>query len=479
MATPLMAAPDEPEHVTRAAAVVRGEFLPSHRVVGSAYIVNVPRGIVSRSGFHLCFAFSHSIPASCAPNLHGGSHLVNTKSDAGRYYPPYYLMTGWPTLFSTNGTAVYLMRVASALICAGLLASAYASLAGLRDNKLPVLGLFAAITPMVVFLSSTVNPNSVEIVAGIGVWASGLALATADPGGDGTGALWRRLIVAASFLLLMRPLSPLWLALALVGIALVAGRGRLRAFAQQRAARIGAAIIVVLTVINAAWNKFGNPVHPTRKTPLTLPFMHILGHVLTRLRFRTVQMLGAFGWLDTPLPFVALAFWIGLLLMLFLLTCAGGSRRWRALTVGIAVVTLVLPVVLEVSQARWYGFPWQGRYILPFAVGLPIAAAFALREGGVLAVRLPPKLLVVGTVGVVIAQGGAFWWTLDRYQVGIGFGHNPLVGSWHPPITSGGALAFCGVGLVGYLLLGLMTARSTPDRRRTDPAIAQEAVLEL
>ena len=127
---------------------------------------------------------------------------------------------------------------------------------------------------------------------------------------------------------------------------------------------------------------------PTRKTPLSLPFMHILGHVLTRLRFRTVQMLGAFGWLDTPLPFVALAFWIGLLLMLFLLTCAGGSRRWRALTVGIAVVTLVLPVVFEVSQARWYGFPWQGRYILPFAVGLPIAAAFALREGGVLSVRL-------------------------------------------------------------------------------------------
>jgi hypothetical protein len=190
-----------------------------------------------------------------------------------------------------------------------------------------------------------------------------------------------------------------------------------------------------------------------------------------------VQLLGNFGWLDTPLPFVSLAGWIGLLLLLFFLTCAGGARRWRLLTVGIATITLVLPIGIEVSQARWYGFPWQGRYILPFAVGLPIAAAFAIREGGVLGAHVPRKLLVVGTVVVVLAQGGAFWWTLDRYEVGIGNGHNPLVGSWHPPVTSGGALAFAGVGLLGYLLLGLMTARSGALRRPSDVPLAEEVVL--
>jgi hypothetical protein len=225
-------------------------------------------------------------------------------------------------------------------------------------------------------------------------------------------------------------------------------------------ARRYAAVVGALTIANLTWTEAATPVQHARTTPLQWSFWHILGHVLNRLRTRTVQLFGNFGWLDTSLPFLSIAIYLGLVILLFALTVASPLHRWRRVVAYGFFVTLVLPIVSEVSQARWYGFPWQGRYILPFAVGIPLMAAFALRNGSLLPEAAARRLLVAVTVGVAIAQTGAFWWALDRYQVGAGRSHNPLAGSWHPPVTSGGAIAFFGVGVVMFTAFGVWLART-------------------
>ena len=82
------------------------------------------------------------------------------------------------------------------------------------------------------------------------------------------------------------------------------------------------------------------------------------------------------------------------------------------------VITVVTPILLEAWQAREYGFYWQGRYTLPFAVGVPLLAVFALQADAGRRVVLRGWFVPALGAMLVAAHVLAFYQALRRWSVG-------------------------------------------------------------
>ena len=113
-----MAGVDEPDHVIRAAAAVRGDFAGT-RVVSdlgeAARHYDVP---LSLEGPDLvCWTRKPEVSAACATWPVGTSSRLGVLNS---YYPPeYFLLTGWPTWFTTRYAIVRVMRLLSGLLAIG------------------------------------------------------------------------------------------------------------------------------------------------------------------------------------------------------------------------------------------------------------------------------------------------------------------------------------------------------------------------
>ncbi|HYA68911.1 MAG TPA: DUF2142 domain-containing protein, partial [Acidimicrobiales bacterium] len=223
LATPLMAAPDEPAHVTKAAAVVRLQFLgtpePFKKASGISPIitVHVPAAFGHRRP--PCYSNHPDRPASCQLPIRASSgRLVPATTYEGRFPPLYYFFAGLPTLVLHDAAAIRLMRLVSAVLAGLFLASALESAFRCRRGSHMVLGVVVAATPMALFLAGTVNPSGLEIAAAISLWSAGVCLLV-DHGARTDRRLLARAGVAGAVLAQCRGLSLVWVAL--IGLCLL------------------------------------------------------------------------------------------------------------------------------------------------------------------------------------------------------------------------------------------------------------------
>lgn len=136
---------------------------------------------------------------------------------------------------------------------------------------------------------------------------------------------------------------------------------------------------------------------------------------------------------------------------------AAAGVRMRLAIVATTVATAVLPIVAEATTARQSGFIWQGRYLLPIAVGVPLLAGFAPARhpgDGADARRL------AGAVSSVVGVGSlaAFHAALRRHMVGVDGPLNPLTplpASWQPPVPA--TLLVLGFVLLTMAVCGWVT----------------------
>jgi len=460
-ATPLMGVPDEPAHVIKAAAVVRGELTGREMPDGGAFqLVTVPAGIGYYDTFG-CFAQKKDTPPSCVPPFSGDqSGLVDARTSAGNYNPLYYAVVGLPSLVDNGAAAVYGMRLVSALFSCLFLASAFSALSQLRRRKWAVAATAAAMTPMVLFLNGAVNPNSLEYATSAALLANLVLLLerSADPGA------YRRYVpvitAAACVLANSKGLSLLWLALMAATAVILGTWPQIRALSRNAWVWAGSAAIGVSCAFALYWitrhdSLSSNPFEAAGSSPLTGAEI-----MLDRTFDYATGYVGQFGWLEVPAPMGAFVLWLGLGTALVMAALVLARGRGRTATVFLLASLLLLPPLLQAQAVGTIGIVWQGRYIL--AVFVPLLMVCGLALDRMDARGFSPQAAAILNATAVLAAVFHFWTfahTLRRYVTGWAVDRRwfELVTdpSWQPP---GGAL-LCLAGFAVMLVLALRLLR--------------------
>ena len=134
-----------------------------------------------------------------------------------------------------------------------------------------------------------------------------------------------------------------------------------------------------------------------------------------------------------------------------LLVWTVGSWRERTVALGTGLIFCVLvPAVLHGREARVIGWMWQGRYIFPVLIGLPVLVAFVL-QARLSHRRIPMgrRLLLSWALLFVVTHVAGLIITMHRYINGIyGSWRYITKDSWLPPVPLWGA----GVAMVLFVI---------------------------
>jgi hypothetical protein len=475
LATPLFAGPDEPAHVIKAVATVGGTLTGEPTAQPTVRRVSVPAIYTVGNRSPVCYQFKGGVSAKCAPRFQGGHQKVDTETPAGLYPPPYYGIVGLPSLGFASALGVYLMRMISAAICAALLASTLQSAALSRSRQLLTLGIGVVVTPMLLFLGGTVSPSSVEIAAAIAFWASGLLLLEEDDFQQR-----RRLIVrgtiAGALLMVTRTTSPFMFLLVASLVLLSGSRAQVRRLLRDREVWISGAVLFAVLAASIAW--LVSVVLPGQSTTVVddRSINAVLHEVLGRQVFNLKQMVGYFGWLDSPAPKFTYFGWFTVASLLLLMGIGCGRLHRRLMIVLVAGAASIGPVVVETLTVRNVGIYWQGRYTMPVAVGALLLACLAVdenRRARAVVLRGSPAILVVlasSSFAAFLALGRRFavglngtlrFWTADAWAGPVGW---PL-------------LLAAGLALTTLLYLWLGSLLGRPRTQEWPEVIPHEGVL--
>jgi len=430
-----MGVPDEPAHVIRAASVVRGQVLDRSTIEHEGKRVDsarVPETLVWPET--PCYGHHDDQPPACDVAPRGrGDVLVEVESLAERYNPVYYAIVGVPTLVAPGKSTVYVMRVVTAGLVAALIAMAAIALLEAPRPRWALVGLAAGATPMVLFLAGSVNPNALEIAAGFALWATLLSwFSRPDPELDRARSI--RAAIAATALVMSRSLSPAFLVLIVGGSLLVLERGAARRV--WRAGRIAAIVVGAMTIAALAWTVgVGSLDTPGVSEPEYESIKRYVVAMLLSVSDFERQMIGVFGWLDTSAEPHVYNLWFTMIGFLVVSALAVGAGRERLLLVGLLALSVVFPLVVQYPVAPRLGLIWQGRYLLPLMVGLPLAAGWVLaskeRWNELMSSRWA-FWIPVGTLAAM--QVAAFWWALHRNVIGADGDWLRFQALWEPPL---------------------------------------------
>lgn len=474
LATPMMALPDEPSHTIKAAAVARGEFSGgSTGVQGALLQVQVPRYIAEIDA-QRCPAFKVAETPACAPEVSLDRSLVTAGTSAGNYNPVYYAFVGLPSRVMGGEAAIYAMRIISGLINAAVLASVFAAASALRRPRIPLIAVAVAVTPNVLFLAGGINPNALEITTASAVF---MHLCVILENAERLRSIrWNivALTVAASLLANTRPLSLLWLFLAVAAATAAFGVRRFTLVLKDKFVWVGAGVVALSCAFALYWLLTASTFDSLLASPTAIEPDQAFAAMLDRTFFYVAQYVGVLGWLDTYAPAAVQMTWVlafGLLLLVGM-TSRPVRGRW-----GLAILVplvIVLPAWLQASQIQNLGWIWQGRYLMALVVVLLLAAGVAARF---MPFRITPwkkslvrwSLVLMGLAHVYFMLFG-----LRRYTVGLIDRTNwteMFEPKWQPPLTwQGLSLAYMVVLAVGGYLFYRSLVGSPAGLRRVPSA---------
>jgi hypothetical protein len=474
LATPVGAPPDEAAHIIRADVLFHGQLIGTPGPKGSPRAVTEvhgPEDLIALIPESECLNGNNVNPASCTNTYTKSARTINGFTYVGRYPPFYYFFVGLPTLVSQSLSVVYLMRTVSVMLSAVFLALAFAGAWRWGRSRILFGAITIAITPMAMYMAAAVNPNGLEISSAICAWTTGLLLFVERS--DVPPGLLASFATSAIVLALSRGLSPLWLAAILVFVGGLAGARRCRTILAARATwwwigagAVTAAFVVAWDVGEQTFNFLvGNP------APRHASLLHFWIEVVGRAGGYLQQFIGVFGSLETPVPTVTFLAWIAAGSLLVLGALIYGKRRESLVLVVLFASCIVIPALLDASQAHRYGFIEQGRYYLPLVAGVPLLAGLILSRSRLSGSEQQRAAAV--TVGLgVFGQIAAFVWTLHRYTVGAGGPINPfdrLRDGWLPPLGAPGLDA--AMLVISLVFAGWVLTRAAPPTDAAQPSL--------
>lgn len=445
LATPISAAPDEPTHFIRAAAVVRGE-LNTGRFASIPWQTSaeVPN-YVAHTGEVTCFAFEPNVPASCQTPVSGNpDKLVEVGQTAQTNSPLFYAIVGLPSLVWSGDLALYSMRGVNALLCALMIGFTFASVSQLARSRFALFATFVAMTPMMLFLGGSVNPNAIEATAAVSLFATLTLLFTRRGSRRQLLAGLGVVVVSTALLTGTRSISLLWVLLALVAAVLLGKPDVISRVARIPVVWIAAAVCVLMCAAELLWflrpsETASMPAVAGVGTPPLVAFIRMLVNTFDYAG----GSIGLFGWIDTPAPAITMGAWTiainAIVIPSFFLT--RGRIRWAIVLLGAAFV--LTPPLSQAAVVMTSGYIWQGRYTLALLAMLLVACGVCLDRvevaESVTSVRfagLARKLFFTLLVALAAGHVAAFVITLQRYVIGA---NQPLQlmithPQWQPPL---------------------------------------------
>ncbi|MEO8266781.1 MAG: DUF2142 domain-containing protein [Ilumatobacteraceae bacterium] len=403
--------PDEPAHVIRAAAAAHGDLRgkPVDGLEPGYRQVSVP--VALASGDPACFRHAENTDASCSVAAHNARE-IEAATSAGGSPPWYYVMVGLVARLLSNGRRVLAYRMASVLLCAGVLGYALA-----RARRYGgAAWLLVSLTPSAWFLMGVVGTSGIEIAL--------VALALVEAVGRfhsvGHDASLARVAVPLGICLLLRPAAFVDIAV----VALVVAPTLSRPLGWRRVATITSPVAVA-GIATLAWGRWVDLVVSDRRTADTDSLITAVRRSVEGIPLTAHQTVGALGWNEFYAPPAAQLAWIvGLCAAVYWVATHSPDRWWHARWI---VAAVLLPTIVEVVGHRRIGEIWQGRYSISFAMGGVLIAA----------ARCVPRRWVMRVI--VIAAAGAevltLWHTLRRYMVGLDGSLTLRHAAWHPPLN--------------------------------------------
>lgn len=490
--------PDEPAHYTKAAAAVRGELLgtrvtaadvrrefPFARPADDTRAERRRARLTARSGVYAgrsfslppavavgglfpCFAQQRWLSAACGGTPPAAPDPDRVYSYVGGYPPVPYLVAGAGTLVPGGRAEKWFgARIAGTAVALALLAVAVALATGGRRPAWRVAGVAVAVVPTAVFLFAVVNASAWEIAGGLVVAATLVRLAR-DPD---PGALeWTGIAAGAVALSVSRPLGPFWLVpfALLVGVRL--GPARVRAlWASGRSPKVAAIAVVLAAGSTLVWS---------RATDANIPILvdripEAFRSAVSNLWLVVLQVPAIFGWNDTPVS-VAWYWLYGLgLVALVAIALVFATVRERVTLVLAVVGTVAAAIFIAAVPFEMYRqrYAMQARYVLPFAVVIPLLVGDLLARAADRSPRTRPdggpwyptgtRLPAAIVAGMTVVQLVGWWTNAVRNANGFG-GFTFWGGEWSPPFGWIPWVLCAAVGLAAGLGAAVAVARSGP-----------------
>lgn len=481
--TPPGAGPDEPGHLARAGAVVRGDLdgddvgrlsLEAYDLPDS-YIVPEPA----------CYAFDPSQSVDCAEPIDRSGATVSLTSRADEYPIWGHLAFGLPTLLP-GLSPLWWARLAGAAIAVAFTAAATTR----ARSPLAAAGVIVATTPMAWSTYALVNPSVFGIAGAIALWAALLAdrddRATAWLIGCGWAALalprrdgliWACIILAIVLVATDTSLASWWRRLGRGPQLLVTAStlatvlwGVTNDSRVSRMVALSPLIVLAAEVWRRAWRRYGTG--PGSKAGVLAATVAVgASGTLVVLRARPggwdgglartivgqtgthlVEAVGVLGWLDTRLPAVAVIGWMALIGVMVAGALLAGPRP---LITAIALLAVVIATswVFELYQGNTSGRYWQGRYSLPLLAGIPIVLA-----AGPMSRSAARRVAWAAGGAALLVVNVAAWSAARRWGVGVDGSLAPW--RWdtvHSPVAPIAVLAAHAVFTAGLALVAFGT----------------------
>ncbi|WP_148045012.1 DUF2142 domain-containing protein [Nocardioides marmorisolisilvae] len=470
LAIPAFGGIDEFDHAYRAASVARGEWAPRpvDATRGTGAWVHVPASFVDAARPE-CQLLKYTTDADCVGTRTGDT--VRIATGAGRYHPLFYAIIGYPSLPFHGEAALYAMRAANAVLCSALFLLGLLAMRRWARSAWAYAGAIAACTPVVLYSTAIASPNGSEMLAAFAFWSSLIGLVTAAPAAIARrvdGSLLAIATTSGVLLATIRSLGPLFCVLIAVTVLITcpAPVARVRELIRTRSVQVASTILVLAAIGSVVWIETMKALvvgtEPTRAVTLGDKLSTTAGFLPLWL----FQSIAAFPFRDQPSPALVyvLVLAIGVTVVVQALRTGGHRNR-------IAMITAVLlsggvPFVISLGTIDQHAGAWQGRYGLPYSLGLLLLAGQALDSRP----RGPHRLLIAGAATfTAIATYVALSRVLDIER---GVSPSYASGAWNAPsailVLS---LALVGAGLMWSVAADL-GADSAEDRQNPLPAAA-------
>lgn len=474
---PLTASPDEQSHIKKAAATAYGQVFNEEILVDR--VVDIPE-VYRDVSYYLCNAFDRDVPISeCETPLvdtqESPDGWVETPTPAARYNPLYYALVSWPALFSHSRLGIYLMRILSGALASFFLALGFRSLS---QAKLPGVSFAlaaAGLTPMVFFLAGSVNPQALELSSAFALWCQLLLVIRRTPSSELGPRMWLLAFIASVFAN-SRGLTPFFMTLGLLGIIALQPWKQTRTVIKDRRSWLPILVTFLATLAASIWIlATGNLT--SEEAPATLVTPRFLAvYTLRHTDDYIVHAVGSFGWLHAPMPLWAFMLFtsafIGALLLIWMLA----KRRERLVVFSSGILfCLIVPIVLHASQASSLGIMWQGRYILPMIMLIPVMASYVLADYDSFPEAPSARAIRAWAFVFWLVQADSIVFNLHRQLTGVAGTWKLYISPWQPPLPLW-TVPFV-LGAAGALIFFLFTRGGAPSHH-TARVFEDETALE-